>query len=61
MIDDAALPLGHRGHQHFLDRLAAVPRIEAPPPRGRGKKAVTLTAAETIEEDGLLCADNIDR
>jgi hypothetical protein len=39
-----------QGHQHFLDRLAAVPRMEAPPPRGRGKKAVTLTAAETIEE-----------
>ena len=28
-----------QGHQHFLDRLAAVPNTEAPPPRGRGKKA----------------------
>jgi hypothetical protein len=39
-----------QGHQHFLDRLASIPRIQAPPPRGRGKKAVTLTAAETLHE-----------
>jgi hypothetical protein len=39
-----------QGHQHFLDRLATVPRTEAPPPRGRSKKAVTLTAAETLHE-----------
>jgi hypothetical protein len=39
-----------QGHQHFLDRLATVPRTEAPPPRGRGKKAVTLTAAQTLYE-----------
>jgi hypothetical protein len=39
-----------QGHQHFLDRLAHVPRMEAPPPRRRGKKAVTLTAGETLYE-----------
>jgi len=39
-----------QGHQHFLDRLAAVPRQPAPPPRGRGKKAVQPTAAETLAE-----------
>jgi hypothetical protein len=39
-----------QGHQHFLDRLATVPRTEAPPPRGRGKKALTLTAGETLYE-----------
>jgi hypothetical protein len=39
-----------QGHQHFLDRLAAVPRAQAPPPRRRGKKMVTLTAEETINE-----------
>jgi len=39
-----------QGHQHFLDRLAAVPRQPAPPPRGRGRKAVELTAAETLTE-----------
>jgi hypothetical protein len=39
-----------QGHQHFLDRLATVPRTEAPPPRGRGKKAVNLAAAETLHE-----------
>lgn len=39
-----------QGHQHFLDRLAAVPRLEAPPPRGRGRRAIALTAAETLHE-----------
>jgi hypothetical protein len=39
-----------QGHQHFLERLHAVPKTEAPPPRGRGKKAVILTAAETLHE-----------
>jgi hypothetical protein len=39
-----------QGHQHFLERLATVPRTETPPPRGRGKNRVSLTAAEAIEE-----------
>jgi hypothetical protein len=39
-----------QGHQHFLDRLAAVPRCEGPPPRGRGKKAAAPGAAETLHE-----------
>ena len=39
-----------QGHQHFLDRLATVPRTDLPPPRGRGKKAVTLSAAEILHE-----------
>jgi hypothetical protein len=39
-----------QGHQHFLDRLADVPGMEVPPPRGRGKSAVVLTAAETLHE-----------
>lgn len=39
-----------QGHQHFLDRLASVPRTEAPPPRGRGRNAITLSAAETLHE-----------
>jgi hypothetical protein len=39
-----------QGHQHFLDRLATVPQTNAPPPRGRGKKAVTLSAAATLHE-----------
>ncbi|GIK80799.1 MAG: hypothetical protein BroJett024_19040 [Alphaproteobacteria bacterium] len=39
-----------QGHQHFLDRLASVPRMEAPPSRGRGKTAVALTAAETLHK-----------
>ena len=39
-----------QGHQHFLDRLARVPAEAAPPPRGRGKAAVTLTAAACLAE-----------
>jgi hypothetical protein len=39
-----------QGHQHFLDRLTTVPRTQAPPPRGRGKNLVSLTAAETIDK-----------
>lgn len=39
-----------QGHQHFLERLAVVPRTAAPPPRGRGKNIVTLTAAQTLQE-----------
>jgi hypothetical protein len=39
-----------QGHQHFLDRLAAIPQLEAPPPRGRGKKAIALNATETLQE-----------
>lgn len=39
-----------QGHQHFLDRLARVPAESAPPPRGRGKATVTLTAATCLAE-----------
>jgi len=39
-----------QGHQHFLDRLATVPRTEAPPPRGRSRRAITLSPAQTIAE-----------
>lgn len=39
-----------QGHQHFLDRLASVPRTEVPPPRGRGKKAVAVSAADCLAE-----------
>jgi len=39
-----------QGHQHFLDRLAAVPKQAMPPPRGRGKKAVQISAADCMAE-----------
>jgi hypothetical protein len=39
-----------QGHQHFLDRLASVPREPAPPSRGKGKSAVTLSARECLCE-----------
>jgi hypothetical protein len=39
-----------QGHQHFLERLAAVPAEKAPPSRGRGKSARPITAAECLHE-----------
>lgn len=39
-----------QGHQHFLERLVEVPVKPAPPPRGKGKAAVTLSAAECLDE-----------
>jgi hypothetical protein len=38
-----------QGHQHFLERLADVPR-EPAPPRGRGKSSITLSASECLAE-----------
>ncbi len=39
-----------QGHQHFLERLAKVPRQNSPPPRGRGRQAVSLSASACLEE-----------
>ena len=39
-----------QGHQHFLDRLADVPREFAPPPRGKGKTVVSISASECLAE-----------
>lgn len=39
-----------QGHQHFLSRLAAVPRQPAPPLRGRGKKSIQISAAQCFQE-----------
>lgn len=39
-----------QGHQHFLQRLADVPKQPAPPPRGRGKKATQISEAECLAE-----------
>lgn len=52
---DAIIPtplclLFGQGHQHFLERLARVPAEPAPPPRGRGKTAVQLSAADCLGE-----------
>ncbi len=50
-VDPTALCLLFgQGHQHFLDRLAKVPATPAPPPRGRGRRAVHVTAAECLSE-----------
>ncbi len=39
-----------QGHQHFLQRFAAVPNQAAPPPRRRGKNAVDVKAADCLAE-----------
>jgi hypothetical protein len=39
-----------QGHQHFLERLASVPREPAPPPRGAQKKAVAISASQCLAE-----------
>lgn len=39
-----------QGHQYFLERLAEVPRKPAPPPRGTGKKKISLSASECLAE-----------
>lgn len=39
-----------QGHQHFLDRLSAVPRDVAPLQRGRGKAAVKVSDTECLSE-----------
>lgn len=39
-----------QGHQHFLQRLASIPRTTSPPPRGKGKKAVKISAAMCMHE-----------
>jgi hypothetical protein len=50
-VDPTALCLLFgQGHQHFLERLADVPREPAPPPRRRGKSAVSISASECLAE-----------
>lgn len=39
-----------QGHQHFLERLANVPRKTAPEPRGRGRQATSLSESECLSE-----------
>jgi hypothetical protein len=39
-----------QGHQHFLERLRAVPADETPLQRGRGKSAKSVSPAESIAE-----------
>jgi hypothetical protein len=39
-----------QGHQHFLERLASVPAEPAPPKRGKGRSALTLSAADCLAE-----------
>ena len=39
-----------QGHQHFLDRLSRVPALRAPPPRGKGKSKLVVSASDCLAE-----------
>ena len=39
-----------QGHQHFLERLASVPRLPAPPARGRGRERREISELECLRE-----------
>ena len=39
-----------QGHQHFLQRLAEVPRMKAPPDRGKGHGRIAVSEAECLGE-----------
>lgn len=39
-----------QGHQHFLERMSAVPAEPTPPKRGSGRAATTISASECIQE-----------
>ena len=39
-----------QGHQHFLDRVASVPRLQAPPERGRGRAKKAVSEEEALAE-----------
>ncbi len=39
-----------QGHQHFLSRLAAIPKQEMPPARGSGRKKTNVSEADCLRE-----------
>ena len=63
LVSDAAVSRDHKkaeptplclmfgqGHQHFLERLASVPRRKAPPDRGKGRSKVTVPETDCLRE-----------
>ena len=39
-----------QGHQHFLERLASVPRCKVPPARGKGKDKITVLERDCLHD-----------
>ena len=39
-----------QGHQHFLERLASVPRSKVPPDRGKGRSKITVSETGCLRE-----------
>jgi hypothetical protein len=63
--DESVIPtplclLFGQGHQYFLTRLSGVARQASAPPRGKGRKVVTFTPAETIEAALFLNWERVD-
>ena len=63
LVSDAAVSRDHKkaeptplclmfgqGHQHFLERLASIPRRKAPPDRGKGRSKVTVPETDCLRE-----------
>lgn len=39
-----------QGHQHFLERLASVPQLKAPPDRGKGRTKITVSEKDCLRQ-----------
>ena len=39
-----------QGHQHFLERLSTVPRMKAPPGRGKGRNRIAVSETDCLGE-----------
>ena len=42
--------LSGQGHQHFLSRIASVPREAVPPPRGAGRRKIEVSEMDCLRE-----------
>lgn len=50
-----------QGHQHFLERLETVPATKAPPPRGKGRRKVTIDEYKCLREALFGCWTRLDK
>ena len=50
-----------QGHQHFLERLASVPRQKAPPARGKGRHKTEISEVDCLREALFAAWERPDR
>lgn len=50
-----------QGHQHFLERLASVPRQKTPPDRGKGRSKVAVPETDCLHEALFASWKRLDR